>query len=58
MKTIETNVHISKNKTFQLMSPVFTELAPGDYHIVMVIDEIPISACQQDVEKAEEIPDT
>jgi len=56
MKTIETNVHISENRTFQVTAPVFTELAPGDYHVVMVFDEIQLSAHQQNIVKVSEKP--
>ncbi len=39
MKTIETNLQVSEDKTVYLTLPVVTELQPGVYHVVVVIDE-------------------
>jgi hypothetical protein len=55
MKTIETDVHISEDRTFRVTSPIFAELSPGDYHVVMVIDEIPIRS-QSRTESASKVP--
>jgi hypothetical protein len=42
MKTIETDVHISEDKTIHLTLPEVSELQPGMYHVVVVIDDEPI----------------
>jgi hypothetical protein len=44
MKTIETNVHISEDKTLHVTLPEASELQPGMYHVVVVIDDEPMQS--------------
>ncbi len=47
MKTIETNLQVSEDKTVVLTLPRVAELRPGVYHVVMVIDEKPIQPVEE-----------